>query len=214
MKSFIILLALIFTITATFTIREVIQINQNAQNISTTTNTNSATQPDAVTQQINKLVFIPDNSQIPVIININPDLSKRANPVFFKDAQKQDLLISYDDRQILYRPSTNQIVNIKIFSTESESFPSQPLNIAIRFGSTIERAEETAKQLKLLSPNFVITEITQSTVEYQSESIYLLNPNRSVDVSKLSIILGNSPINNGLTPGEKTTNADAIVIFK
>lgn len=59
--------------------------------------------------------------QNPTVARIeSPDQLKRSNPTFYADAQKGDYLVVFSSRAVIYRESTNQLINIVPIVNQSQ----------------------------------------------------------------------------------------------
>jgi CHASE1-domain containing sensor protein len=73
----------------------------------------------ALVQTIGKLMVLP-TGETPTVATVT-DKTKLTSQVFFKDAQNGDKLLAYTiaKKAILYRPSSNKIINIAPFNISS-----------------------------------------------------------------------------------------------
>lgn len=66
-----------------------------------------------VTDKLKVILFIPEEAGQPTVARVDdPEVLKKANPDFYKNAAVGDYLILYPNRAIIYRESSNQIINI------------------------------------------------------------------------------------------------------
>jgi hypothetical protein len=67
---------------------------------------------DRVLTALKKVLFIGE-SEAPTVARVeDPEKLKKSNETFYKDVQKNDYLVIYPKRAIIYRESINQIINI------------------------------------------------------------------------------------------------------
>ncbi len=70
--------------------------------------------------KVSKHILIKDTSK-PLLAEIaDVDQVKKQNPVFYKDAQNGDKLLIVDGKAILYRPSTDMIINVAPVSKNNQ----------------------------------------------------------------------------------------------
>ncbi len=89
-----------------------VQYNEAKEKISTNTPASATQQVDDVVAKVGKLMILPKD-QKPAVYTV-ASTEKLKDQVFFDDAKSGDKVLIYNKRKqaILYRPSTNQIVNV------------------------------------------------------------------------------------------------------
>lgn len=99
---------ILFVIAAATAIYFYVQYNHIKNN----PNSIAIAQTSQVVREVGKLMNLPAN-EIPTIATVN-NKAKLANQPFFKNAQNGDKLLIYTNAKeaILYRPSTNKIINV------------------------------------------------------------------------------------------------------
>lgn len=80
---------------------------------------------DKLVSDIGKLMVLP-TGETPTVATVT-DITKLTDQSFFKDAQNGDKLLAYTiaKKAILYRPSSNKIINIAPFNISSNTNGSQ-----------------------------------------------------------------------------------------
>jgi flagellar basal body-associated protein FliL len=67
----------------------------------------------ATVDRLKKVLFIEDDGKQPAVASVvDPEKLKESNKEFYKNVEKDDTLIVYPYRAIIFRESKNQIVNI------------------------------------------------------------------------------------------------------
>jgi hypothetical protein len=62
---------------------------------------------------LKKILLIDGETKDPAIATVvDPEKVKKSNPDFYKNVEKDDTLIVYPNRAIIYRDAKNQIINI------------------------------------------------------------------------------------------------------
>lgn len=62
---------------------------------------------------LKKILFVEEDGKEPAIATIvDPEKVKKSNPDFYKNVEKDDMLVVYPSRAIIYRENKNQIINI------------------------------------------------------------------------------------------------------
>lgn len=74
-----------------------------------------------------KAILLVTETESPTVARVeDPDKLKTSNPEFYRDIQKNDYLILFSNRAIIFRESTNQIINIApIINTQQDSQSSE-----------------------------------------------------------------------------------------
>ncbi len=89
-----------------------VQYNEAKEKITTNTPAATTQQVDNVVAKVGKLMILPKD-QKPTVYTV-ASTEKLKDQVFFADAKSGDKVLIYNMRKqaILYRPSTNQIINV------------------------------------------------------------------------------------------------------
>jgi preprotein translocase subunit SecF len=68
---------------------------------------------ETTVNKLKEVLFIEETDQKPAVATIvDPAKVKESNPDFYKNAQKDDVLVVYPERAIIFRQSDNKIINI------------------------------------------------------------------------------------------------------
>ncbi len=96
---------------------------QSAQDKIDTAKTGQSAQTKDVVKAVSKLVIVPTN-ETPTVATVT-NIEKIKSQAFFVDARNGDKVLVYGKQKkaILYRPSTNQIVNINTVTTVQGATP-------------------------------------------------------------------------------------------
>jgi hypothetical protein len=75
--------------------------------------------------KLKKILYIEDDGKQPAIATVtDAEKLKKTNPDFYKNIQKDDILIVYPSRAIVFRESANQIITVApITGAETTSVP-------------------------------------------------------------------------------------------
>ena len=178
-----------------------------------------------VVSELGKLVILPKDEQ-PVVATV-VDLDKLKGQAFFTKAQLQDKVIIYSKagRAILYRPSSNKIVEIAPFTNTAQSNSSgnvlgantadaqgQTVNVEIRNGSG-KSGQATIIKTKISEiKNVKVTTVGNAATTYPSTQIVLLKNISSELLSQIQKIIPGQTTTS-LPSGESTSNADVVIIL-
>lgn len=96
---------------------------QTAQDKVQTAKTGQSQQTKDIVKSVSKLVIVPAN-ETPTVATVT-NVEKIRNQAFFVDAKNGDKVLVYGKQKkaILYRPSTNQIVNINTVTSVQGTNP-------------------------------------------------------------------------------------------
>ncbi len=96
----------------------IVILSNNFSNSNSNSNTpNSIQTPvslasNEVVTKISQLILVPSDEE-PRVATINDvETLKKQNAEFYKNAEKDDLIVLYKTRVIIYRPSTDKIINV------------------------------------------------------------------------------------------------------
>lgn len=79
-----------------------------------------------VVKSLGKILLLPSDNH-PTIAKVEDvEKLKKSNDKFYKDIQKDDYLILYPDKAIIYRKKENKIINIAPIVDTSKSAPTSP----------------------------------------------------------------------------------------
>lgn len=169
--------------------------------------------------RVKKHMVLPEEQPAIISINNPKELAKRED--FFKPAQENDLLLLYRNKAILYRSSTDKIVDVQPVrtpntstqqrrrtntSTQTNSISVDVRNGGAASGSASELAERLEKR-----PQYTVTNVGNAATSTYRENI-LIHNNTETDISTLEQQLGVSSTTE-LPQGESSSNADAIIIL-
>jgi hypothetical protein len=155
-----------------------------------------------IIEKVGKLAVLPDET--PVIATVED--ASRVNQPFLKDAQNGDKTLIFPGARkvILYRPKTNQIVNMGPVLTTL-------VPVFVRSGAPSAKVDEAIKQIRSQSVNFnVVSQDTSPKNNYQQTLVIDLTGARSSATEQLAQLLHGSVAT--LPDGETRPDADILVI--
>jgi uncharacterized membrane protein YdfJ with MMPL/SSD domain len=80
-------------------------------------------------EKLKKIFYIEEDDKQPAIATVvDVDKLKKSNEVFYKNIQKDDTLIVYPSRAIIYRESANQIINVAPITGTAGAAATTPVN--------------------------------------------------------------------------------------
>lgn len=198
---------------------------------------NTANKNDEVrilVEKVGKLYDLPQG-EVPTIATVS-DIAKLSQQEFFKRAQNGDKVLIYTKakKAILYRPSTNKIIEIgpvNIDETQANQqatgsaqpgvgspTPAKELRVALYNGTTTtgltRRLETRLGTYKDVATEVVTRENAAKQDYTQTVVIDLANGRNKDAASKLSSLIKGSRVVNAVPAGEpKPTNTDILIIL-
>lgn len=168
-----------------------------------------------VSSQVGKLIELPAES--PTIATVS-DVAKLANQPFFAHAQNGDKVLIYQNakKAILYRPSTNKLIEVAAYNPSSVSpAPSQAaknIKVAIYNGTkTAGLAKTQGTSLTAKHPNIEITSTGNAANDYTKDLIVDLTGKNAAFVKTLAGELSGEV---GKLPSTETKpDADILIIL-
>lgn len=80
----------------------------------------TASKADKVIIKVQKILLVPTDSDPTVIEVSDVTRLKSTNPEFYKDVESGDYLLMYPGKAVIYRQSSNQIINIAPISAQKQ----------------------------------------------------------------------------------------------
>jgi len=174
---------------------------------------------EALVASLGKLIELPQG-ELPTVATIS-DKEKLANQAFFKAAENGDILFAYttDMRAILYRPTTNKIINVAPITmnqplqnpSQNNSISSTP-RIAYYNGTDIVGLSGvTEKTVKEKYPNLETVVLANATrKDYTKTLVVDLSGKRVQEAANLALLV--KGIVGSLPQGEAIPAADILII--
>jgi len=176
---------------------------------------------DVLIKTIGKLIELPSD-ETPTVATIS-NKEKLKDQLFFAKAENGDKLIAFTKamQAILYRPSTNKIINVAPIVIDQEdvekqkkpvSAISEGLKIAYYNGTeTLGLASESEEIVKKKYPNYQTSIIGNATNKNYKENIVIdLTGKYQAETNSIANLLGGKV---GILPeGEKRPESDILVI--
>lgn len=189
-------------------------------------NQNSTVQPDpqeevqSLTLQVGKLMDLPVDEE-PVIATVS-DATKLVDQPFFAKALNGDKVLAYtkNKKAILYRPSTNKIIEVTFYNPAPEggaatasAQQASVVRIAVYNGTqTAGLAKKQADFIEANIDNVEVVTTANSKENYESTVIVDLNGNHRDVADKLAEELRGG-VRTFPSAEEKPANADILVIL-
>jgi hypothetical protein len=178
---------------------------------------------ESLVSALGKLMELPSD-ETPTVATIS-DKEKLKEQTFFAKAENGDKLLAYTKamQAILYRPSTNKIINVAPLIIDQKEIDKQKepvsvtptpagLKIAYYNGTeTIGLAGESEKVVKKAYPSYETSAVSNaSKKDYKETMVIDLTGKHQAEVSALAQLLGGKVSN--LPEGEARPSADVLVI--
>ena len=186
----------------------------------TQTNQAAAEEVKKIVASVGKLMELPQGEE-PTVATVT-DVDKLKDQPFFQRAKNDDKVLIYtsEKRAILYRPSTNKIIDVAPVNLSQQSTPSgqtqanqnQSVTVALYNGTSTSgmvRRYETELRAKLPNATVVVRDNAVNTNTPRTILIDVVG-NKTNAARQLSQLLG---ISAGVLPaGEKAPTADFLII--
>ncbi len=212
---FILILAIGGTITSLYYFKQYHDLKANP-------NLEAQKETESLVSALGKLMELPSD-EIPTVATVL-DKEKLKDQSFFDKAENGDKLLAYTKAKqaILYRPSTNKIINIApiidqnedVKQEEPESVAPTPANLKIAYYNGTETnglAGKSEKVVKNAYPSYETSVVSNASKKDYKETLVIdLTGEHQTEVSALAQILGGKV--SDLPEGEDRPNADVLVI--
>ena len=170
-------------------------------------------------EEVGKLIILPQNEQ-PTIATVS-DLGKLKDQPFFVKAQIGDKVLIYTTakRAILFRPSSNQIIEIAPLTIGespdqlSKPAPTETLTLEIRNGSGTSGAANNFKLKFANDKNISVIKVGNTKKEYARTVLYIAHASTPHDLITTVQKISTADVVSSLPQGEPNTNADLLLIM-
>lgn len=171
-----------------------------------------------VTGSIKRFMELP-NDEDPTLATVT-DQAKLKDQDFFKNSLNGDKVLIYTKahKAILYRPSTNRVIEFAplTFGAESQASQSgvqaQPVKVAIYNGTkVIGLSNEYANKLAGVSSLSVVSKTNAVKSDYTKTMVFNLSGNNQALVTQVAQLVGGEIVDK-LPDGETKPQADILII--
>ena len=175
-----------------------------------------------IVNKVGALIELPQET--PTIATVADKVKLQKQP-FFSHAEDGDkvLIYSVSKKAILYRPSTNKIIEVAPLNVQKQQKPKEegrvagvasnvePVKVAVFNGSTVTGlASEAVQQLQAKHPSYVYAKGNAVKRDYEKSVVYDIK-NKPEDAKEIAKLLG-ATIEKKLPEGEIVPDVDIFVI--
>lgn len=178
--------------------------------------------------RVGQLMLLPGD-ETPTVATVS-DKNKLAGQSFFAQAENGDQVLIYQKakKAILYRPSTNKIIEVGPVNIQASNTPSSAvagastsaalsttpsgIKVALYNGTTTSGLTRKAEPLVSSSGAKVTAKENAAKDSYATTEVIVLNPQASVEAQKIATSLKGNVVS-VLPDGENKPNADILVIL-
>ena len=156
--------------------------------------------------------IIISNEEEPLIVIINNAEQLRQQQAFFQSSRDNDILVVYQDKALIFRPSEDVLVNVGpvYINNATQQIIDQKITLDIRNGSgIIGRAASLGNELDSKDAYEVVSMTNASSSDYQGTVLVNLS---GKDISSLEGEFGVRAVND-LPEGEVGSSADVVIIL-
>jgi len=193
------------------------------QELKANPNVEAQKQTASFVSKVGKLMELPAN-ETPTVATIS-DKEKLKGQLFFKTAENGDVLLAYTTtsmQAILYRPSTDKIINVAPISLNQAENLAQgttlgastaaPLRVVYYNGTkTVGLSAVAEKTVKNKYPNYQTAALASASQKnYTTTLVVDLSGKHSQESNELASLLGGQV--SSLPQGETAPNADILII--
>lgn len=166
-------------------------------------------------ERISKLMDVPQD-ETPTLATVL-DKEKLKDQAFFANADNGDKVLIYTKakKAILFRPSTNKIIDVSPLSLDSSAVSSQNINIALLNGTTESSVtSDTEKTLNSKLSNITISKkALAAKTDYTSTLVYDSSGKYASQATQIADAI-NGKVTSVLPAGEsKVDGADIVIII-
>lgn len=190
--------------------------------LKTNPNIEAQKQTESVVATVGKLMELP-KGEVPTVATIS-DKDKLKDQGFFRTAENGDILLAYTTamQAILYRPSTNKIINVAPISINQAQSQAQgiksgtPASTALRIAyyngtDTVGLATLSEKAIQKKYPAYQTASLTNAAKkEYKGNLVVDISGTHAKEAADIALTLGGRV--GSLPQGETAPDADILVI--
>jgi len=170
----------------------------------------SALEKQELFEKIGKHIALPSEGE-PLIVRVDNAEELKKKQVFFENSKDGDILIVYQEKALIYRPSEDILVNVgPVYMDGAQSSQVQKISLDVRNGSEAAgRARTLGEELDNKDEYEVVNIADASRGDYQESMLVNLT---GKDISVLEQELGLKAIDT-MPTGETDSSADVIIIL-
>jgi hypothetical protein len=179
------------------------------------TSTSAANEVGDLSMKVGKLIELP--SETPTVATVS-DINKLKDQPFFARAQNGDKVLIYQNanKAILYRPSTNKIVEVAYYNPAKASVTptaaSEKIRVAIYNGTKTEGLAKTqGATLTSKYPNIVINDTANASGDYEKTVVVDITGKNAAFVKTLAQDLSGEV--KSMPSVEARPDADVLIIL-
>lgn len=187
------------------------QLTSQGQNPAGSGSAGSSDEVKQLVDAVGKLMILPSDEQ-PTVATVT-DLAKLSGQPFFAQAQVGDKVLIYQTaaKAILYRPSTNQIIELAPLSADASSLK---LSVEIRNGSGKSGVASTWKAKILANSQMNVIKTGNAKGTYPNTLLVDLSKGQKPAlVSQLKQLVPGAQVVQSLPTGEANSSADVLLII-
>jgi len=172
-------------------------------------------QTQAVIDSVAKHLLLTEDEEPMVATIVDVDALKEQNPEFYKYAKNDDSILIYSTRAIIYRSSTDMIINVAPVMSIPQEETSQEevlLDVDILNGSnTVDAPDTIEASVKKVNSKYTVSKLGVAERDYDSTTVYDLTGGEKADTVK-ALAEGLGYKYSTATPDDVETDAEVLIV--